>query len=181
MFNFLSYDFKNVKIKLVKNNSFKFLIQKIKKKKKILLTKFSFFNFFGILKNKFDFNLFFSFSKSITLTLIKNLKQNYIGLSQGFCVELLAVGVGYRFERLQKKINIVVLNLGYAHYNYYFLPLKLAFRFHKNYLFLFGLNLLLLKRAALQIKSYRLPEPYKGKGIRYFSEIIEIKEGKKKK
>ena len=36
------------------------------------------------------------------------LKQKYVGISQGFSIELLAVGVGYRFERLSKKINILL-------------------------------------------------------------------------
>ena len=120
-------------------------------------------------------------SQSLIKTILINLKQKYLGISQGFSIELLAVGVGYRFERLSKKINILVLNLGYSHYNYLILSKLISFRFHKNYLFLFGLNFLELKLSALQIKSNRIPEPYKGKGIRYFSEIIEIKEGKKKK
>ena len=181
VFSFLTYNDNKIFIKLKPSNSFKFLVQKFKKKKSKIFQVVSLFNFFGVLKLKKKNNVFFNFNKSIHSNIIKNLKQNYVGFVQGYSVELLAVGVGYRFDKLQKKINVLVLNVGDSHYNYFFLPRNVAFRFNKNYLFLFGLDLLKVKKIALQIKSFRLPEPYKGNGIRYFSEIVEIKEGKKKK
>lgn len=179
----INFDLKKIKILLTKKHSFKFLINKFKNKQKSSLnSRIAFFNFFSLFKfEKNKKNLFFNYHKALTNSILINLKQKYIGISQGFSIELLAIGVGYRFERLAKKINVLVLNLGYSHYNYVLLSNLISFRFHKNYLFLFGLNFLELKLTALQIKSNRIPEPYKGKGIRYFSEIIEIKEGKKKK
>lgn len=176
----ISYNTKKINIELLQNYSYKFLISKLKKKK-LIKKRIAFFNFFSLFSSKKKKKFFFNYSKALTGSILINLKQKYLSLNQGFSIELLAIGVGYRFEKMNKKINVLILNLGYSHYNYCFLPKSTCFRFHKNYLFLFGTDFLELKNLAVEIRSNRIPEPYKGKGIRYFSEIVEIKEGKKKK
>ena len=141
----INFDNTKIKIILTKKHSFKFLINKfLKKKKKVINNRVAFFNFFSLFKFKKikKNNLFFNYNKSLTNSVLINLKQKYIGISQGFSIELLAIGVGYRFERLLKNINVLVLNLGFSHYNYILLTKLISFRFHKNYLFLFGLNFL---------------------------------------
>lgn len=124
---------------------------------------------------------FFCYNRSILNSIALKLREAYLSISKGFYLELLAVGVGYRFERLAKQNNMLVINVGYSHYIYYLLDPNVTFRCTKGYLFLFSNNLQLLKRTAIQIKQYKIPNVYTGKGIKYLKQELALKVGKKRK
>lgn len=137
--------------------------------------------FFSVLKlNKFK-NKFIIYNKAFLNLIIIKIKQYYNQISIGYYCELIAIGVGFKFEKLKKKNNCLVLNIGYSHYIYYILNSQINFRIIKNYLFLFSTNLQLLKLTINEIKLYKVPDVYKGKGIRYLKQIIKLKQGKKKR
>ena len=83
-----------------------------------------------------------------------------IGVTEGFTKKLQLVGVGYR---AQIKGNAVALSLGFSHPVEHTLPDKQ-----------------LIGQVAADIRAYRRPEPYKGKGVRYSDEVVRMKEAKKK-
>ncbi len=106
-------------------------------------------------------------------SLINNL---VIGVNQGFSKKLEIVGVGYRVE--QKK-DYLVFSLGYSHPIYYELPKGLKAELVRNIaVTISGPDRQLVGSAAAKIRSFRPPEPYKGKGIKYADEVIRRKEGK---
>ncbi|QJC28675.1 50S ribosomal protein L6 [Enterobacteriaceae endosymbiont of Plateumaris consimilis] len=106
------------------------------------------------------------------------LNSMIIGVTKGFSKKLILFGIGYRVT-LNK--NILNLMLGYSHPIYYTLPEGIkADCTIQNEILLKGSNKQLLGQVAANIRSYRTPEPYKGKGIRYSYEKIKIKEIKKK-
>lgn len=106
-------------------------------------------------------------------TLIDNM---VVGVSTGFQRGLEVIGVGYRVEL---KKNFLMFNLGYSHPIWYELPEGLTAEVDKNNnITLKGSNKETLGQAAATIRSFRPPEPYKGKGIRYAGEVIKTKVGK---
>jgi large subunit ribosomal protein L6 len=110
--------------------------------------------------------------------LYRNLVNNMVrGVSAGFTRALIINGVGYRAE-LQGKI--LVLSLGYSTDFAVAVPDGLAAAIESNgqKIVLTGYDRQLLGKFASEIRSLRLPEPYKGKGIRYEEEKIRKKVGK---
>ena len=105
---------------------------------------------------------------------------NYIiGLSQGFKIILKFEGVGYRAIILENKI--LQLKVGFSHLINLDIPKTINVTcFKPNILILKSYDKLQLSQYAALIRSYKLPEPYKGKGILYKGEKIIKKEGKKK-
>ena len=106
-------------------------------------------------------------------TLINNM---VIGVTQGFSKKLQLVGVGYKAE---KKGKTLVLNLGYSH------PIELpdpegitTETPDQNTIVVSGIDKALVGNYTANIRAWRKPEPYKGKGIRYENEYIRRKEGK---
>ncbi|NKB47105.1 MAG: 50S ribosomal protein L6 [Legionellales bacterium] len=100
------------------------------------------------------------------------------GVSQGFERQLALVGVGYR---AQVKDNIVNLALGFSHPVNYTLPEGVTAETPNNTTIVLRANdKQLLGQTAAEIRAYRPPEPYKGKGIHYVGEHILRKEAKKK-
>lgn len=100
------------------------------------------------------------------------------GVSSGYERKLLLVGVGYR---AQAKGKILGLSLGFSHPTDYQLPEGVTAETPTpTEIILKGVNKETVGQAAAEIRSYRGPEPYKGKGIRYAEEVIELKETKKK-
>jgi large subunit ribosomal protein L6 len=97
------------------------------------------------------------------------------GVSTGFQRRLEINGVGYRAEVSGKKL---VLQLGYSHPVEYQLPDGITAIIEKNVLTLSGIDKQLLGATAAKIRSFRPPEPYKGKGIKYAEETILRKVGK---
>ena len=106
-------------------------------------------------------------------TLINNM---VIGVTDGFQKKLQLVGVGYKAEKKGKKL---VMNLGYSH------PVELedpegieTETPDANTIVVKGINKALVGNYAANIRAWRKPEPYKGKGIKYENEHIRRKEGK---
>ncbi len=97
------------------------------------------------------------------------------GVTQGFEKNLEIVGVGYRVEL---KGRVAVFNLGYSHPINYELPEGVDINVDKTKIRLFSSDKDLLGRVAAKIRSFRKPEPFKGKGIKYEGEIIRRKAGK---
>ncbi|MDX8376557.1 MAG: 50S ribosomal protein L6 [Mariprofundales bacterium] len=99
------------------------------------------------------------------------------GVSIGFKRELELRGVGYR---AQLKGQILSLNLGFSHPIEYPVPKEIKVVIEKSNIILEGADKQLLGQVASEIRAFRPPEPYKGKGVRYLNERVIMKEGKKK-
>jgi len=97
------------------------------------------------------------------------------GVTQGFSKSLEINGVGYKAEI---KGTTVVLSLGFSHPVEYKLPEGISAKVDKNLLILSGIDKELVGAAAAKVRSFRPPEPYKGKGIKYVDETIIRKAGK---
>jgi len=97
------------------------------------------------------------------------------GVTQGFTRQLEINGVGYKAEIKGAK---VVLSLGFSHPIEYQLPEGISAKVDKNLLILSGIDRQALGAATAKIRSFRPPEPYKGKGIKYVEETILRKAGK---
>jgi large subunit ribosomal protein L6 len=97
------------------------------------------------------------------------------GVTQGFSRQLEINGVGYKAEIKGAKI---VLSLGFSHPIEYQLPEGITAKVDKNLLILSGIDRQQLGAATAEIRSFRPPEPYKGKGIKYVEETILRKAGK---
>jgi large subunit ribosomal protein L6 len=97
------------------------------------------------------------------------------GVTTGFTRTLEINGVGYKAEVKGQKL---VLSLGYSHPIDYQLPEGIAAKVDKNNLILSGIDKQALGAAAAEIRGFRPPEPYKGKGIKYVEETIVRKAGK---
>lgn len=101
-----------------------------------------------------------------------------IGVTTGFTKELELVGVGYRAQVAGEVIN---LSLGFSHPIDYQLPKSVTAETPKNtVIILKSIDKQQLGQVAAEIRAYRPPEPYKGKGIRYKDELVARKEAKKK-
>jgi large subunit ribosomal protein L6 len=108
--------------------------------------------------------------------LMRALVNNMLtGVTQGFSRQLEINGVGYKAEVKGTK---VVLSLGYSHPIEYELPEGVSAKVEKNQLTLSGIDRQALGAATAKIRSFRPPEPYKGKGIKYIEETIQRKAGK---
>jgi large subunit ribosomal protein L6 len=97
------------------------------------------------------------------------------GVSKGFERILEIVGVGYKAEISGRKATF---NLGYSHPVVYELPQGIDATIDKSKITLTGIDNELLGETAAKIRSFRKPEPYKGKGIKYQAEVIQRKAGK---
>ncbi len=109
----------------------------------------------------------------LTRTLVNNM---VVGVTDGFKKELEINGVGYRAQMQGKKL---VLGLGYSHPVEYEAPEGITIEVPApNKIIVSGANKEVVGETAAKIREYRLPEPYKGKGIKYVDEFIRRKEGK---
>ena len=109
----------------------------------------------------------------LTRTLINNM---VIGVTDGFVKELEINGVGYRAQMQGKTL---VLGLGYSHPVEYTPVEGITIEVPApNKIIVKGANKEVVGETAAKIREYRMPEPYKGKGIKYVDEVIRRKEGK---
>lgn len=109
-------------------------------------------------------------------SLIANMAE---GVSNGFSKTLEIKGVGYR--GMMKGSDTLELNLGFSHPIVYKLPQGVEVKFEEksqNILTVSGIDKQLVGQVAAEIRSFRKPEPYKGKGIKYSDERIARKAGK---
>ena len=106
------------------------------------------------------------------------LVQNMVtGVSNGFEKKLAIVGVGYRAAVQNKKLN---LTLGYSHPVDFDIPAGVTIETpSQTEIIVKGIDKQQVGQVAANIRAYRLPEPYKGKGVRYADEHIIRKEAKK--
>jgi large subunit ribosomal protein L6 len=101
-----------------------------------------------------------------------------LGVTQGFKKELEITGVGYR---AQMQGQVLKLNLGLSHDVDYIAPEGVTVSAPKQTeIVVEGIDQQAVGQVAAEIRKWRKPEPYKGKGIRYKGEFIFRKEGKKK-
>jgi len=98
-----------------------------------------------------------------------------IGLDKGFSKSLEINGVGYRAAVQGKVLN---LQLGYSHDINFDIPEGLDVKVEKNIITISGTDKQAVGQAAAEIRDFRPPEPYKGKGVKYTDEIIIRKAGK---
>jgi len=110
-----------------------------------------------------------------TRALINNMVK---GVSEGFTVNLEINGVGYRAAVAG---DVLQLQLGYSHDVNYPIPADLSIKCEKpTSISITGKDRQRVGQVAAEIRAYRGPEPYKGKGVKYATETILRKEGKKK-
>jgi len=115
-------------------------------------------------------------SKSL-FGLFRSLIANMVlGVTEGFKKTLELIGVGHRVELTGNKL---VFNLGYSNPITYDIPKGIEVQLdQKNKVVLSGMDKELLGVTAAKIRSFRTPEPYKGKGVKYLEETVRRKAGK---
>jgi large subunit ribosomal protein L6 len=114
-------------------------------------------------------------SWGMSRTLVRNM---VVGVTEGYTKSLEINGVGYRAAVAGKTLQ---LNLGYSHDVNYAIPEGIEIKTPKpTEIVISGINKQRVGQVAAEIREWRGPEPYKGKGIKYAGETIFRKEGKKK-
>jgi large subunit ribosomal protein L6 len=110
-----------------------------------------------------------------TRALVNNLVN---GVATGFQKKLTIIGVGYRAQAQGQKLN---LTLGFSHPVVYAVPEGITVETPtQTEIVVSGASKQLVGQAAAEIRAYRPPEPYKGKGVRYTDEYVMRKQAKKK-
>jgi large subunit ribosomal protein L6 len=116
--------------------------------------------------------------QSISGTMRAKINSMVIGVSQGFERKLILVGVGYKAAMKGKMLS---LTLGFSHPVEYPVPEGLTIETPTaTEILIKGIDRHLVGQTAATIRGVRAPEPYKGKGVRYSYEVINLKETKKK-
>ncbi len=101
-----------------------------------------------------------------------------LGVSKGFEKKLNLVGVGYRAQAQGNKLN---LTLGFSHPVEHLMPEGIKVETPtQTEILIKGMDKQMVGQVAADVRAYRKPEPYKGKGVRYSDEVVVIKETKKK-
>lgn len=104
------------------------------------------------------------------------LKNNVIGVAEGYVVRLTLIGVGYRANVQGQKLD---LQLGFSHPTWLMIPKGIVVEVDKGTsIVIKGADKRLVGEFAAQVRAKKPPEPYKGKGIRYENEYVRKKEGK---
>jgi len=98
-----------------------------------------------------------------------------VGVSEGFSKELEIIGVGYQAQVQGTRLR---LQLGYSHDIYFDMPEGITVTANRTDVKVEGIDKQLVGAVAAKIRSFRPPEPYKGKGIRYKGEYVRSKQGK---
>lgn len=117
-------------------------------------------------------------SRALWATMQRRITNMVVGVKDGYMKALEIEGVGYRCALQGKEL---VLQLGFSHEIRYQIPEGIAITVEKpTALKVAGIDKEQVGQAAAEIRGYKPPEPYKGKGIHYVGEYILRKEGKKK-
>ncbi len=116
-------------------------------------------------------------SSSAMQGLARSLINNMIvGVTEGYKKQLQVIGVGFRAQVSGKTLT---LNLGFSHPVEFAIPEGISVSVNNNTeIIVEGADKQAVGQAAATIRAFRKPEPYKGKGIRYADEQVQIKEGK---
>jgi large subunit ribosomal protein L6 len=119
--------------------------------------------------------------KAVQGTQVNLLKQMLLDISSFSCKKLNLIGVGFRVVILKTtRMTLLHFKLGYSHYVYFKIPKNLKiFCLKANKLFILGDSYSFVNQVAALVRSFKIPERYKGKGIIYTTEKIILKEGKK--
>ena len=119
-----------------------------------------------------------NFANAMSGTTRAHLANMVAGVTKGFEKKLELVGVGYRAAVQGKKLN---LTLGFSHPVEFPIPAGITIETpSQNEIIVKGADRQQVGQVAAVLRHYRPPEPYKGKGVKYANEHIEIKEAKKK-
>lgn len=117
-------------------------------------------------------------ARAMSGTLRALLNNMVTGVSKGFERKLTLVGVGYRAQAQGESVN---LTLGFSHPVAHKMPAGVKVETpSQTEIVLKGANKQQVGQVAAEIRAYRAPEPYKGKGVRYADEVVVLKETKKK-
>ena len=114
-------------------------------------------------------------SRSMHGTTRQIVNNMIIGLTEGFKKELEIIGVGYQASIQGNRLK---LQLGFSHDIFFDLPDGIIVKADRASIIVEGDDKQLVGSVASKIRSFRKPEPYKGKGVRYKNENIKIKQGK---
>jgi len=118
------------------------------------------------------------FAAAIAGTMRSILANMATGVSAGFERKLQLVGVGYRAQAQGKKLN---LTLGFSHPVEYVVPEGISIETpSQTEIIIKGADKQQVGQVSAEIRAFRPPEPYKGKGVRYADERVMLKEAKKK-
>lgn len=119
-----------------------------------------------------------TFSRAMSGTMRALLSNMVKGVNQGFEKKLSLIGVGYR---AQAKGNVLNLSLGFSHPIDMKLPEGISVKTPSpTEIIISGIDKQKVGQVASEVRAYRPPEPYKGKGVRYSDEVVALKETKKK-
>lgn len=110
--------------------------------------------------------------------LTNQIERAIAGLVYGYFCEIIPEGVGYKFLRYQWASQTLGLGLGYSHFLFYNIPPVCFFRCEKYRLFIFSGNKHMLREVALSIVNLRVPDAYKGKGLKFAKTPLKLKPGK---
>jgi large subunit ribosomal protein L6 len=117
-------------------------------------------------------------SRAMSGTTRALLANMVLGVSKGFEKKLTLVGVGYRAQAQGNKLN---LTLGFSHPVEHMMPEGVKVETPtQTEILIKGMDKQKVGQVAADVRAYRKPEPYKGKGVRYADEVVVIKETKKK-
>ena len=113
--------------------------------------------------------------KSLHGTTRQMINNMVLGVSQGFTKELQIIGVGYQAQVQGQRLQ---LQLGFSHDIFFDMPDGITITANRTEVKVDGIDKQLVGAVAAKIRSFRPPEPYKGKGIRYKDEYVRSKQGK---
>ncbi len=117
-------------------------------------------------------------AKALAGTFRSLVNNMVLGVSTGFAKELELQGVGYRAQLRGKTLN---LSLGFSHPVKYEIPEGVDIETpSQTRIIVKGINKQLVGQVSAEIRAFKPPEPYKGKGVRYLNEYVKRKEAKKK-
>lgn len=108
----------------------------------------------------------------LTRTLIFNMVE---GVTKGFQKQLELSGTGFRAQVSDNKLTLL---LGFSHPVEYLIPAGIDIKVEKNRLTISGIDKQKVGQTAAEIRKFKVPDPYKAKGIKYVDEIIKTKPGK---
>ena len=116
-----------------------------------------------------------SLQKALHGTTRQLIQNMIIGVSKGFSKELELIGVGYQASA---QGNLLKLQLGFSHDIFFDVPPSIVINAERTLIKVEGADKQLVGIVAAKIRSFRPPEPYKGKGVRYKGEYVRSKQGK---
>ncbi len=115
-------------------------------------------------------------SRALWGTYASHVKNMIEGVNNGFTKKLILEGVGFKSE---VKGNVLALALGFSHPVNVEIPSDLTVTAEKNNITVTGINKETVGQFTAEVRALKKPEPYKGKGFRYDTEVIRRKQGKK--